>query len=189
MKTISTLLTLLTLLTSNAKAQVATYTPKGSNFNNSITITINLNLATGPTLSGILNTTAPLYLWAGAGTSNANAFEYTPKSQTNFNAAFEPGLLKNIGINKYEITLNPQTYFDVPANKTIVILGMLVKNAAGNAQSADFTLTLNTNKQADIIVTSKKPFIENLIDKTVLNVQSDLTSIGRSEERRVGKEC
>ena len=178
MKTVNSLLLLVLLLATNAYTQVATYTPKSNNFKNTITITINLNLANGATLSGILNTAAPLYLWAGAGTSTANSFEYTPKSQTNFNAAYNPGLLKSVGINKYQITFNPQTYFEVPTNKTIVIIGMLVKNETGTAQSADFTITLNTAKQDDVVVTSKKPFIENLIDKTVLNVQSDLNSIG-----------
>ena len=35
-----------------------------------------------------------------------------------------------------------------------------------------------TKKLNEIVVTSKKPFIEQQIDKTVINVQADITAIG-----------
>jgi len=37
-----------------------------------------------------------------------------------------------------------------------------------------------TKKLNEIVVTSKKPFIEQQIDKTVVNVQADITAIGSS---------
>ena len=163
-----------------ANAQAVSYTPKGANFDSTITISINLNLATGMGLNNLLNSTQPLYLWAGAGSAMANAFEYTPKGQTNFNSAFDKGLLKKVGINKYEITINPKTYFDVPQGKSIAVIGILVKNATGNAQTTDMQLLPNTIKNNEVVITAKKPFVENQLDKTVLNVQNDINAIGSS---------
>ncbi len=49
------------------------------------------------------------------------------------------------------------------------------------AQEAKTDTGFNKNKNlAAIVVTSKKPFIEQQIDKTVVNVQADITAIGSS---------
>lgn len=44
----------------------------------------------------------------------------------------------------------------------------------------DTTAFNQTKKLTDVVVTSKKPFIEQQIDKTVVNVQADITAIGSS---------
>jgi iron complex outermembrane recepter protein len=163
------------------KCQLATYTPLNASFSDSITIQFNLNVAKGEKANGLLGKTDELYLWMGAGTSFSNAFEFTPKNQYNFNGPVEGGKLKFIGANKWEITLRPTTYCNVPSTKKIVVLGLIIKNAAGTAQTEDIVLKAGVSTSLnEIIVTSKKPFIEQQIDKTVVNVQSDINAIGSS---------
>ena len=60
-----------------------------------------------------------------------------------------------------------------------IFLGMSV---AAQAQVInDTTSILMANKKLDaVIVTAKKPFIEQQIDKTVVNVQADITAVGSS---------
>jgi iron complex outermembrane recepter protein len=161
------------------RAQAVSYSPLNGSFDNDITIEINLNLASGASLPGLLGKTEGLYMWAGAGSSEANAFEFMPKGQINFNAPFAAGLLKNTGPNRWQITLNPRSYFNMPAGKTITVIGLLVKNTGGSAQTENMILKPGGTKTAEAAtVVAKKPFIEVQVDKTVLNVQSDITSQG-----------
>jgi len=77
--------------------------------------------------------------------------------------------------------LNPRTYFAVPANKRIVVLGLIVKNEDGSAQTEDIIFKQGAaTKLAEVLVNSKIPFIEQQIDKTVVNVQADINAIGSS---------
>ncbi len=66
--------------------------------------------------------------------------------------------------------------------KHILTIFILVFSATSFAQVInDTTSTLMATKKLDaIVVTSKKPFIEQQIDKTVVNVQADITAIGSS---------
>lgn len=165
----------------HAKAQLVTYTPLNADFETSITIQFNLNLATGGKASGLMGKTDGLYLWAGAGTSEANAFEFTPSVQYNFNGPVEGGKLKSLGSNRWEITLNPRNYFGVPAGKKILVLGLIVKNEAGTAQTEDIIIkTGMSGAMQEIVIDTRKPFIEQQIDKTVVNVQADINAIGSS---------
>jgi hypothetical protein len=91
------------------KAQLVSYTPLNADFDTTITIQFNLNLSQGEKASGLLGKTDGLYLWAGAGISESNAFEFTPKAQYNFNAPVEGGKLTSLGGNRWEISINPKT--------------------------------------------------------------------------------
>ncbi len=64
--------------------------------------------------------------------------------------------------------------------KHILSIFILIFSATTSAQVInDTTSTLMATKKLDaIVVTSKKPFIEQQIDKTVVNVQADITAIG-----------
>ena len=66
--------------------------------------------------------------------------------------------------------------------KHILSIFILIFSATASAQVInDTTSTLMATKKLNaIIVTSKKPFIEQQIDKTVVNVQADITAIGSS---------
>jgi outer membrane receptor protein involved in Fe transport len=161
------------------KAQLVSYTPLNSDFDTTITIQFNLNLSQGEKASGLLGKKDGLYLWAVAGISESNAFEFTPKAQYNFNAPVEGGKLTSLGGNRWEISINPKTYFGVPAGKKIVVLGLIVKNEAGSAQTENIILQQGSSKAlSEVVITSKKPFIEQQIDKTVVNVQADINAIG-----------
>jgi len=72
-----------------ANAQLVSYTPLNADFETSITIQFNLNLSQGEKTKNLLGKTAGLYLWGGAGSSDAYAFEFVPKTQINFNAPVE----------------------------------------------------------------------------------------------------
>ena len=162
-------------------AQLVSYTPLNADFETTITIRFNLNLSQGEKTKNLLGKTDGLYLWGGAGSSETDAFEFSPKTQINFNAPIEAGNLVALGGNRWEITLNPRTYFAVPAGKKIVVLGLIVKNANGSAQTEDIILKqADGTKLAEVVVTTKKSFIEQQIDKTVVNVQADINAIGSS---------
>ena len=164
-----------------AKAQLVSYTPLHASFDTTITIQFNLNLSQGQKVNGLLGKTEGLYLWAGAGTNTANAFEFTPNGQYNFNAPLPAAKLTPIGGNRWQITLNPTKYFNVPATKKIVVIGLIVKNELGTAQTEDMLLIpSNASLLKEVIVTVKKPFIEQQLDKTVVNVQADINAIGSS---------
>ena len=172
---------LLILLVAAAKAQLVSYTPLNGDFEMTITIQFNLNLSQGEKTKNLLGKTDGLYLWAGAGTSENDPFEFSPKAQANFNAPVVGGDLKSLGGNRWEITLNPRKFFNVPAGKKIAVLGLIVKNADGSAQTEDIFLKQGQSKNlAEVVVTSNKPFIEQMIDKTVVNVQADINAIGSS---------
>ncbi len=179
MKQITSLVLLFVSLA--AKAQLITYTPLNADFETTITVQFNLNLAQGAKANALLGKTDGLYIWAGAGTANGDPFEFSPKGQTNFNAAVADGKLTSLGSNRWEITLNPRTYFNVPAGKKIATLAFIVKNENGSAQTEDIVLKPGLSKDLSaVVVTSKKPFIEQQIDKTVVNVQADINAIGSS---------
>jgi iron complex outermembrane receptor protein len=160
--------------------QLAIYSPVNSDFEHEITITIDLNFAEGPKVKGLLGKSSDVYLWAGAGSAK-NSFEFQPPDQTNWNFPNAKGKMKNIGTNRWEITLNPREYFHVPSGKSIVILGMLIKTGDGSFQTENITLKMASNNQlTDVVVKDQKPFIEQQLDKTILNIQNDLTSLGLS---------
>ena len=71
-----------------------------------------------------------------------------------------------------------QTHF----MKHVLTIFILVLSAAASAQVINDTASvlMATKKLNTIVVTSKKPFIEQQIDKTVVNVQADITAIGSS---------
>lgn len=177
MKFIATVTTLL-LLTYVAHAQVATYSPMNARFSDSITLYFNLNASTDTRSSGLLNQTSGLYLWMGAGTE-ANPFQYTPASQQQFSKPVPGAALQRVGNNLWQITLHPLQWCRVPAGQTITVLGLLVKNADGTAQTENIILkeqTLQTLQQ--VVVKANKPLVEKQADKTVLNIQNDIVSSG-----------
>lgn len=112
-----------------------------------ITLIFDLTQVTDPRAKALLGKTNDVYLWAGAGTTETGtAFEYQPPGQTNFSEPFLPGTMTPLGNNRWQIKLIPRTYFNVPANKPIRRLGLLLKNGAGTAQTEDFFVTLYEDK-------------------------------------------
>ncbi len=166
---------------SPAGAQLVSYTPLNADFETTINIRFNLNFLQSEKGKKLLGQTKGLYLWAGAGTSAGNAFEFSPDGQTNFNQPVVNGQLTCVGNNRWEITINPRTYFKVPTSKKIAILGLIVKNEDGSAQTEDIILLPGKSTSlSEVVVIANKPFIEMQPDKTVMNVQSDINAMGSS---------
>ncbi|MCU0374219.1 MAG: hypothetical protein MUF24_02835 [Chitinophagaceae bacterium] len=166
------------LLSQLLMAQVATYTPLNSRFTDTITLYFNLNLATGSRSAALLDRSEGLYLWMGAGTGT-NPFEFTPAAQTNFAQPVAGAALTPVGRNLWQITLCPAQWCGVPAGQTPTLLGLIVKNADGSAQTEDIVLTATTQQTLQqVVVRAQKSFIEKQADKTVLNLQSDMAVAG-----------
>ncbi len=166
---------------SPADAQLVSYTPLNADFETTITIRFNLNFLQSEKGKKLLGQTKGLYLWAGAGSSRGNAFEFSPDGQANFNQPVVNGQLTCVGNNRWEITINPRTYFNVPVSKKIAALGLIAKNEDGSAQTEDFILLPGKSTNlSEVVVTANKPFIEMQPDKTVMNVQSDINAMGSS---------
>ncbi len=108
-----------------------------------ITLIFDLKLAKDSRASGLLGKTSDVFLWSGAGDSDAgDAFKYQPAGQTNFSVPFDKGKMTSLGNDKWSIKLNPRSYFNVPAGNPIVKLGLLLKSGDGKAQTEDFILKL-----------------------------------------------
>ncbi len=140
-----------------SRAQLVSYTPLNADFEPTITLQFNLNFAEGDKAKNLLGKTDGLYLWAGAGSDVGNAFAYTPKSQVSFQAKVEGGKLTSLGGNRWEISLNPRIYFGVPLNTKIAVLGLIIKNEDGSAQTEDIVLKPGIkNELQSVVLTSKK---------------------------------
>ena len=111
-----------------------------------VTIVVDLNQAQDSRAAGLLGKTSDVYLWSGAGTTKANAFELAPSGQSSFSQPYEPGKMTLLGNNRWQITITPRTYYNIPAGKEAVQLGILLKNGAGNAQTEDFIIPVYQNK-------------------------------------------
>lgn len=112
-----------------------------------VTIIVDLTKATDSRAKGLLGKTDDVYLWSGAGqTATGNAFEFQPAGQTNFNAPFAPGKMTSLGNDRWQITLTPRTYYNVPAGTPIRRLGLVIKNGAGSAQTEDLYALIYDNR-------------------------------------------
>ncbi len=116
-----------------------------------VTLTVDLTLAKDGRTAGLLNQATGLYAWAWGGPDPANkTAEYSPPGQTSFSMAYAPGLLTKVRDNVWQIKLTPANYLTVPAGKTLRWMGILVKNAAGTAQTEDFTVDLFAANQLSV---------------------------------------
>ncbi len=130
-----------------AVGQAVTTSPAFPNGDQPVTLIFDLKLAKDTRAKGLLGKTDDVYLWSGAGTTDAgNAFEFQPTGQTNFSAPFTPGKMTALGNDRWSITITPRTYFNVPTGRPIAKLGVLLKNGAGTAQTEDFIVPLYDNK-------------------------------------------
>jgi iron complex outermembrane recepter protein len=175
------IITILALICAmSSQAQMVRFMPEGGTFDKEITITVNLNLSDDWRVKELMGKTDGIFLWAGAGTSEENAFEFQPKDQYDFNSPNPTGAMRNLGGNKWEMKINPMVYFNVPVGKNIKIIGLLVKNANGTAQSENTVLRSGVAMQniKEVVVKSNRQFVERQIDKIVLNIDADINATG-----------
>ncbi|PRY10008.1 putative secreted protein (Por secretion system target) [Pontibacter ummariensis] len=137
-KVFSVFLLLLVAVQVSVLGQVVTTSPAFPTADEPVTLTFDLTQASDTRAEGLLGKTDDVYIWAGAGTTvDGDAFEFQPPGQTNWQQPFEPGKLTYLGDDRWEITLVPREYFDVPADQPIRRLGLVVKNGSGTAQTED----------------------------------------------------
>jgi len=178
--------------------QAVTTLPAFPTADGEVTLIFDLKQAKDPRAAGLLGRTNDVFLWSGAGTTDAgNAFEFQPVGQTNFGLPFEPGRMTSLGNDRWQIKLVPRTYFGVPAGRPIAKLGLLLKNSNGSAQTEDFIVKLYENKlsvsrlaptQKNFFVAagnpipfrgaaSQKAALTLLLDNTVVATRTDADSL------------
>lgn len=147
MKHFSLLIFLLLLRSIPGFGQAVTTAPAFPTADAEVTLIFDLKQAKDPRAAGLLNKTSDVYLWSGAGTSEAaNAFEFQPTGQTDFTKPFEPGKMTPLGNDRWQIKFVPRTYFNVPVGRPIVKMGLLLKSGNGTAQTEDFVVRVYENK-------------------------------------------
>lgn len=129
-----------------------------------IMLTFDLSQAKDNRKTGLLNQPSGLYLWAWGGSDpTSKTAEFSPMGQTSFSQPFAAGLLTQISENVWSIKLTPSKYLSVMAGKSLRWMGCLVKNAAGSAQTEDFTFDFFAANQLFVrfsAPTEKNFFIE-----------------------------
>jgi glycosidase len=137
-----------------AQAQVVTTNPVFFTENDAVTITYDATQGNG----ALANFTGNVYIWTGTVTnlSSSNTNWRNVKSP-NFGAADPAALMTRSATNPniYTIRLQPtvRSFYPVPANETILRLGMLFKDAAGTAvgraaNGGDIFIDVNQSAQA-----------------------------------------
>ncbi|MCC3153481.1 alpha-amylase family glycosyl hydrolase [Hymenobacter sp. BT770] len=122
---------LLVLLAWTAQAQVVTNQPVF--FSETTPVTINFDASQGN--SALKDFTGDVYIWTGTvtnlSTSNTN---WRNVKSPSFSVADPAALMTRDATNPnlYHITFTPRTFYPVPANETILRLGMIFKNASGS---------------------------------------------------------
>nr|MCU0334271.1 hypothetical protein [Chitinophagaceae bacterium] len=159
-----------------ANAQLATYSPLNGSFQDTVTLFFNLNLSQDGRSAGLKDRNSGLYLWMGAGTA-ANPFAYQPAAQKDFAQPVIGAELSRVGANLWQIKLHAPSWCRVPAGQPVEVLGLIVKNADGSAQTEDVILTASPTRQLqNVVVRATKPLVEKLADRTVLNIQNDVVA-------------
>ena len=139
------------LLVVGARSQALKVTPDFPSADAEITLTFDLTQAKDTRKAALLNQTSGLYVWAWGGPNVANkTAEFTPTGQTSFSQAFAPGLLTRVSADVWSIKITPNKYINVPNGQTLRWMGVLVKNAAGTAQTEDFTFDFFAPNQLSV---------------------------------------
>ena len=122
---------LLTLLAWTAQAQVVSTQPVF--FTETTPVTITFDASQGN--AALLNFTGDVYIWTGTVTNlSATNTTWRNVKSPSFGQADAAALMTRDATNPnlYRITFTPRTYYPVPANETILRLGMIFKNASGS---------------------------------------------------------
>ncbi|RNI28986.1 DUF4961 domain-containing protein [Rufibacter latericius] len=126
-------LLLVLLLVQGVQAQVVTWSPAFPVHNEPVTITFDASKGTG----GLANVSEPIYAHTGVltnlSTSEADWKYVKAPWTTNLPAA----LMTSLGNNRYQITLTPRTFYNVPANEEIKALMFVFRNGNGSKEGKD----------------------------------------------------
>ena len=127
-------LLLLTLLAGAAQAQVVTTQPVFFTENTPVTITFDASRGNG----ALLNFTGDVYIWTGTVTNlSATNTTWRNVKSPDFGQPDPAARMTRDATNPnlYRISFTPRTYYPVPANETILRLGMIFKNGNGSVVS------------------------------------------------------
>ncbi|GAA4461569.1 hypothetical protein GCM10023189_37170 [Nibrella saemangeumensis] len=162
-------------------SQVVTTIPAFPTADQEVTIIFDVSKAQDTRARGLLGKTDDVFLWSGAGsTETGNAFEFQPTGQTDFAKPFEPGKMTSLGNNRWQIKLVPRQYFNVPANRPIRRLGLLLKSGNGQAQTEDVFIRIYENRLsvARLSPTEKNFFVDpsqDLLVRATASQRANLT--------------
>lgn len=124
---------LLQLLAYTAKAQVVTWSPAYPTHNEAVTITFDASKGTG----GLAGFTGDVYAHTGVLTNLSTSvgdWRYVKAGWTTNLAAAK---MQPLGNNRYQITLTPRTYYNVPASEEIKALMFVFRSPDGSREGKD----------------------------------------------------
>ncbi|GGK82333.1 alpha-amylase family glycosyl hydrolase [Rufibacter glacialis] len=135
MKTTFRLLSLLLvlLLAQTVQAQVVTWSPAFPTQNEPVTITFDATKGT----AGLINLNEPIYAHTGVLTNLSNSDADWRHVKAAWTVNTPAALMTSLGNNRYQITLNPRTYYNVPANEEIKALMFVFRTANGSKEGKD----------------------------------------------------
>ncbi|WP_192820568.1 DUF4961 domain-containing protein [Rufibacter sp. LB8] len=134
MKRTNLLLGLLLLLGSYmAKAQVVTWSPAFPTANEPVTITFDATKGTG----GLANVTHPIYAHTGVLTNLSTSDNDWKYVKAGWATNTPQAMMVALGNNRYQITLTPRTFYNVPASEQITALMFVFRNSDGSKEGKD----------------------------------------------------
>ncbi len=126
-------LLLVLLLVQGVQAQVVTWSPAFPVQNEPITITFDAAKGTG----GLANVTEPVYAHTGVLTDLSTSDSDWKYVKAAWGTNTPAALMTPLGNNRYQITINPRTYYNVPAQEAIKALMFVFRNGNGSKEGKD----------------------------------------------------
>ncbi|MFP4090454.1 MAG: alpha-amylase family glycosyl hydrolase [Cyclobacteriaceae bacterium] len=147
-------------------AQAVSLNPAFPSLTEEVTITVDVSQATDSRAAGLRGLSSGVYLWSGAGTQD-DAFIYQPSGQTDFSQPFPAGEMTFVETDKWEIKLVIKDYYNIPDGVTPEVLGLLLKNANGTAQTEDFVVSIVRSGEGAVSLSPEVPTLSDLLRITV----------------------
>ncbi|MBC3542248.1 alpha-amylase family glycosyl hydrolase [Rufibacter sediminis] len=126
-------LLLLVLLVQVAQAQVVTWSPAFPVHNEPVTIIFDASKGTG----GLANVSEPVYAHTGVLTNLSGSDSDWKYVKADWTSNTPAALMTSLGNNRYQITLTPRTYYNVPATEQITALMFVFRNGNGTKEGKD----------------------------------------------------
>ncbi|WP_210489202.1 alpha-amylase family glycosyl hydrolase [Rufibacter aurantiacus] len=126
-------LLLVLLLVQVAQAQVVTLSPAFPVHNEPVTITFDATKGTG----GLANVSEPVYAHTGVLTNLSTSDSDWKYVKAPWGTNTPAALMTSLGNNKYQITITPRTYYNVPAAEEIKALMFVFRNGSGTKEGKD----------------------------------------------------
>ncbi|WP_205503955.1 DUF4961 domain-containing protein [Rufibacter psychrotolerans] len=126
-------LLLVLLLAQAVQAQVVTWSPAFPVHDEPVTITFDATKGTG----GLANVGPPVYAHTGVLTNLSTSDSDWKYVKAPWGSTAPEILMQSLGNNRYQITLTPRTFYNVPAGEEIKALMFVFRNANGSREGKD----------------------------------------------------